>query len=223
MLTVNALHRKKTLKEVALACDIAENTAFRWRHRFLDAAKSNKPTAQLAGIVEADETYFLNSSKGVKTLDRKARYRGGTSSKRGVSKEQVPMLMMADRTGVTASHTLDDGVTSQSLKATIAPHIQEDAVLVTDSHPGYSSCAKEMNINHEKVNLSKGERVRGAFHIQTVNSRHSEFKSFLTDRKGISTKYLDNYFEWFHSMKLEKKTNPRHYVSSAVTENACDL
>ena len=50
------LAQKKTLKEVALACDIAENTALRWRHRFLDAAKSNKPTAQLAGIVEADET-----------------------------------------------------------------------------------------------------------------------------------------------------------------------
>ena len=114
---------------------------------------------------------------------------------------------------------LRGGVTSQNLKATIKPHMKEDAVLVTDSHPSYSSCAKEMNINHEKVNASKDERVRGAFHIQTVNSRHSEFKGFLTDRRGISTKYLDNYFEWFHSMKLEKKTNPRHYVSSAVSKN----
>ena len=54
------LAQKKTVVEVGDACGIASNTAFRWRHRFLDAAKSNKEVAQLAGIVEADETYFLN-------------------------------------------------------------------------------------------------------------------------------------------------------------------
>ena len=110
-------------------------------------------------------------------MEHPARYRGGSASKRGGSAKQVPMLMITDRSGATASHTLDDGVTSKNLKTTMEPHVKKDAVLVTDSHPSYSSCAKEMNINHEKVNISQGERVRGAFHIQTVNSRHSEFKS----------------------------------------------
>jgi hypothetical protein len=44
------------------------DTAFRWRHRFLDLPKSKKATA-VSGIVEVDETYFLKSQKGA----RKAR------------------------------------------------------------------------------------------------------------------------------------------------------
>ena len=47
-----SMARGETLKEAAERCDVAVTTAFRWRHRFLEAAE----TARLKGIVEADET-----------------------------------------------------------------------------------------------------------------------------------------------------------------------
>ena len=48
-------------------------------------------------------------------------------------------------------------------------------------------------MSHEALNRSMGERVRGDLHVQTVNSRHSRLKDFLRPRRGIATRYLDNY------------------------------
>ena len=36
----------------------------------------------------------------------------------------------------------------------------------------------------------RGERVRGAIHIQTVNSWHSRFKSRLVRFRGVASRYL---------------------------------
>ena len=46
---------------LAARCDVAVSTAFRWRHRFLAAARSDSEV--LKGIVEADETYVLESGR----------------------------------------------------------------------------------------------------------------------------------------------------------------
>ena len=99
-----SLAKGETVKASAARCDVAVSTAFRWRHRFLAAARSDSEV--LKGIVEADETYFLESRKGARGLGRKARRRGGKAKKRGLSREQVPVLMAADRSGTTVSAVL---------------------------------------------------------------------------------------------------------------------
>ena len=86
-----SLAKGETVKASAARCDVAVSTAFRWRHRFLAAARSDSEV--LKGIVEADETYVLESRKGARGLGRKARRRGGKAKKRGLSREQVPVLM----------------------------------------------------------------------------------------------------------------------------------
>lgn len=54
---------------------IHRNTSFRWRHRFMAAARHDRPP-RLQGIVEAEETYLLESQKGSRYLDRPARRAG---------------------------------------------------------------------------------------------------------------------------------------------------
>ena len=65
-----SLAEGETVRESARRCGLGVNTAFRWRHRFLEAAAQDRP--KLKGIVEVDETYVLESHKGSRTLDRKA-------------------------------------------------------------------------------------------------------------------------------------------------------
>ena len=62
---------------------------------------------------------------------------------------------------------------------------------------------------HRSINGAAGERVRGALHIQTVNSRHSQIKGFLRGFRGIATKYLDSYLRWFHLIELGDQPSPR--------------
>ena len=53
--------------------------------------------------------------------------------------------------------------------------------------------------------------------MQTVNSRHSRLKDFLRPRRGIATRYLDNYLSWFHLVGLAPGANDRACLAAAVT------
>ncbi len=55
----------ESVAKAAERCAIDHTTAFRWRHRFLSALKLDKPTS-LSGIVEADETFILQSFESPK-------------------------------------------------------------------------------------------------------------------------------------------------------------
>lgn len=101
-----ALINGETVAKAAKRCKLAHTTAFRWRHRFLSALNLDKPQ-RLSGIVEADETFILESFKGKRSdLPRTARKRGGKAGKRGLSVEQIPVMVARDRNGATIDAVL---------------------------------------------------------------------------------------------------------------------
>ena len=204
----------ETVKASAARCAVAVSTVFRWRHLFLAAARGG--SGVLEGIVEADETYVLESRKGARKLGRKARRRGGTAKKRGLSREQVPVLMAADHGGTTFSALLPT-VDATALTAALEPVVAKDALLVSDGGTSYPPCAVALGVSHETLNRSRGERVRGDLHIQTVNSRHSRLKDSLRPRRGGATCYLSNYLSWFHLAGLAPGANDQACLAAALT------
>jgi transposase-like protein len=215
-----------TVKAAAERCGIAVSTAFRWRHRFLEALTTD--AGKLRGIVEADETFVLASRKGDRAWkraregksapalpDRQPRKRGGKAKKRGLSDEQVPILVAADRSGTTVSAVLP-AVTADAIRGVLAPVPDKDALLVTDGCTSYPPCAAALGVSHAVLNQSDGERVRGELHIQTVNNRHSRLKDFLRARRGIATKYLASYLRWFHLIGLHSEPTPRYCLAAAI-------
>ena len=138
-----SLAEGETIKEAAERCRIAPSTAHRWRHRFLKAVR--QAPDRLAGIVEADETFVLESRKGERKLNRKPRKRGGKAQKPGLSREQVPILVAADRGGETLSHTLP-ALNADSVKEVLEPVLAPDALLVSDSNRCYPPVAAALEI-----------------------------------------------------------------------------
>ena len=69
-----ALAAGMTLVRAAAHCGVHMTTSFRWRHRFLKAPEAAR--AALAGVVEADETFFRRSYKGSRRW-RRAEEPGG--------------------------------------------------------------------------------------------------------------------------------------------------
>lgn len=103
---VQALTTGESVAKAAKRCGVAVSTAFRWRHRFLSAPAVDKP-GKLNGIVEADETYIRESFKGKQSsLPRPARKQGGRIKKRGLSAEQIAVLVARDRSGRTTDAIL---------------------------------------------------------------------------------------------------------------------
>jgi hypothetical protein len=71
-----------------------------------EASLSGDKPKGLTGIVEGDETFILESFKGKRSgLPRKPRKRGGKSAKRGLSAEQIPVIVARDRQGATTDGT----------------------------------------------------------------------------------------------------------------------
>ncbi len=184
-----------TVREAAHRCGVHKNTSFRWRHRFLALPAQAKPL-HLHGIVEADETYFLESHKGERDLPRPPRKRGGVASTRGLSEEQIPVLIARDRSTRTTDAILEKANT-QAVRTVLEPIVDPDAVLCTDGAAIYRSFAKQTHIAHKPVNLSAGIRVvEAVFHIQNVNAYDSRLKGWMRRFHGVATKYLPNYLGW---------------------------
>ena len=209
-----SLVERESVRKSAERCGVAVTTAFRWRHRFLQQA--GQLAGRLEGLVEADETYVRHSQKGERKLQRKARRRGGRARKRGLSKEQVPVLLATARGGATAGQVLAT-VSQASLQAALAPVLASDAVLLSDGGRAYPGCARRLGVQHEAVNVSAGQRVRGSYHIQTVNNRHQQWKAFLGPFRGVATKYLDSYLRWYQQVGLVREASPRTCLVASMT------
>jgi transposase-like protein len=183
-----------SLRKVVGRVGVSLQTAFRWRHRFMKAPKLLK-AKKLEGTVEADETYFLYSEKGKRKLTRKARKRGGTATKRGLSAEQVPVLIARDRNKATTDQILPDR-SEKSITGVLEPLIARDAVLVSDGARSYGAYANKAQILHVSLNTSEGEHSFGIYHIQNVNGYTSRLKTWIRRFNGVATKYLDTYLGW---------------------------
>ena len=204
-----------TVRRAAALAGIHKNTSFRWRHRFLTLARADRHRP-LYGITEADETYLLESQKGSRRLDRPARRRGGRSRWRGISHEQICILVARDRIGRTVDFVTGRAPLTAPQLRCLTPLIAPDILLVSDGHPAYRIFAREAGIMHRAVNLSAGGRVAGALHVQNVNAYHSRFKEWLRRFHGVATRYLPNYLGWRWAVDGGRISSPEMLLSSAL-------
>jgi len=216
---LKALTNSLSVRKAATVVGLHRTTSFRWQHRFLTSLKLDSPTV-LQEITEADETYLLESNKGSRKLDRKPQKRGGHATKRGLSKEQICILVARDRSGHTLDFITGRGPVS---KTQLKPHLKftldQDALLVSDGHRAYKAFCNAEGITHETVKLSKGQRiVKGAYHIQNVNAYHSRFKNWLMRFHGVATKYLPNYLGWRRPLEQYQKFSTESLLNVALSQ-----
>lgn len=209
LVQASMLDASLSVRRAAAEMGVHRTTAFRWRHRFLRFASTTRASA-LAGVAEADETYTLRSYKGQSyrlriEQSRPARRRGGKAAKRGLSNEQVPILVLRDRSGKTSDFVLerDD---ARHITPALAQCLADDAILCTDSSAALAAAAQACGLEHQAVNSAAGERRRGPWHIQNVNAYHSRYKNWMRRFYGVATSYLANYLGWFRALDRHAQT-----------------
>src|SRR5271170_7677603 len=141
-----AMIEGKSLAKTAKLCGVHPTTAFRWRHRFLRAPASDKPRALRGIIVEADETFILESFKGRwSDLPRKARKRGGTARHAGLYQDNIPVLVARDRKDATFDAVLPQ-VDSASVGAALAGVVTPGNHLIGDGGKAIAAFARRARI-----------------------------------------------------------------------------
>ncbi len=198
----------RSCRKLAAALGVHWMTVWRWRIRMLRAAETIGE--QATGMAEADETFFRESRKGSRewALFRKnlgpepprPRWRDFDKRKaqlpRGLSKWQVPVLVLRDRHGATYARRMPS-LKLASFEAVLDAGLAPDAMLCTDGGAVYRRWAKARGRPLEQVNTRKGIRVRdGVYHIQNANAFHSRFKDFMRPFRGPGTRHLPLYVGW---------------------------
>jgi len=202
----------RSCRKAAARYGVHRMTAWRWRMLVLRAVEGIG-SQELGGIVEADETFARESRKGSRewvnherdpaNVPAPPRWRWYEYShherpmQRGLSRWQVPVLTVLDRSGGERAEVLS-GLSYKHLGPVLHRHLQSDTILCSDKAHAYKKFARQANVRHVTVRARQGERVRdGTFHIQNVNAFHSRFKEFLRPFCGPATRNLRRYVAWF--------------------------
>jgi transposase-like protein len=190
-----------SITKAARRCGVHYTTAFRWRHRFLAASSGDKPRT-LTGIVESDETFILESFKGRRSgLPRKARKRGGTSAKRGLSAEQIPVIVARDRHGATTDAVLPR-LNRTSIAAALEGVVTPANAFCCDGGGAIVAFARRAGIAaHVLPRPGKPDPLAPDFHLNNVNAYHGRLKEWLRRFHGVATKNLPNYLGWRRTLE----------------------
>ncbi len=166
--------------------EISYKSAWHLAHR-LRKAFEDDGNPLFTGPVEADETYIGGKRKNM-PKSKRAKLTG-----RGAVGKAIVMGTKDRDTNRIAARAIEstDGAT---LKGFIAEHAAPGATVYTDDHGGYEG----MDFDHEAVNHSAGEYVRGMAHTQGIESFWAMLKrGYQGTFHHFSEKHLDRYVSEF--------------------------
>jgi hypothetical protein len=162
---------------------------------------TDKPKT-LSGIVESDETFILEPFKGKrKGLPRKARKRGGSSAQRGLSTEQIPIIVARDRHGATTDAVLPR-LNRASIAAALDGVVTKANTFRCDGGSAIVAVARRAEIvAHVLPRPGKPDPLAPEYHLNTVNADHGRLKEWLRRFHRVATKNLPNYLGWRRALE----------------------
>ena len=219
--------RGLTIQQAANEVGVCVDTAFRWRHRFLQEVIDHQPHA-VSGLIEVDETYIRESQKGSRHVSRKPRKRGGKAKGRGRSlKDWVPILVGRARgqafTTDKVLPRMNGNEIAEALKDVVQPG---ETILCTDGHSAFLHLQRTLGVATKSFVASyHGPVLDKVYHVQSVNNYHERLKSWIQRKlRGVSTKYLPSYLAWMRLTTWNKTgVTPREIVISALGRQIINL
>ncbi|MEQ9301595.1 MAG: IS1595 family transposase [Cyclobacteriaceae bacterium] len=186
---------------------------------------------QLSSEVKCDELELALSNKGSRCLERNPRKRG-SDFKRNQDKEEVTVVQVVtavERNGRKYLKAVESKRPSEEeITKTLDGKIAQDATLITDKHPSYKAFAKAHPDLKHKALLAKDhvDKKDNTIHLQKVNNTHSQLRTFLQPFNGVSSKYLQNYLNWFayaDQIRDSKTTLKQWLITILLSDQAYEL
>jgi len=197
---IQCFNDKVSLRKTAKRMGVNKNTVHLLRLKVLNALKENRQNIQLSGEIEADEIYRSINLKGTKPKNMprisKPRTSNGTST-RGVSRHKVCIVSAIDENDNMFFEIIGTGpITTEMVKNGLTPKIKNVKKLITDCKSSYESEANINNWNLVQIKSSGHTDDRGNS-LANLNSIHSGLSTFLAPFRGVSTKHLQGYLDWY--------------------------
>ncbi|HOV56123.1 MAG TPA: IS1595 family transposase, partial [Bacteroidales bacterium] len=144
-----------------------------------------------SGIVEADELLMKYSEKGRK-FKNKEEYRKAKNKKH----PKVAVLVVTDREGnLLFKQVGEKKVKNEQLREELKNRLSENNLICVKPKKEFRKGVK--GLQSKKVIVNKRQLKRGIYSVKIVESKISDFKTWLSRFHGVATKYLQSYLMWF--------------------------
>jgi transposase-like protein len=178
---------KKGIASTQLAKDIkvTQKTAWFMLHRLRHAAATKSFNAPLKGTVEADETFVGGKEKNKHASKRNGDTKGG--------KGKAVVFGMLERDGELRAAQVPD-LKGGNVKTVIQEHVEPGSTVMTDEHRSFRGLGRRYD--HQTVNHSAGEYVRGDAHTNGIEGAWSLLKRQIYGiYHWVSDKHLSRYVD----------------------------
>ena len=205
----------QALDKTAGKIGVCHETAFNMRHKLLAFLETMMESEVfLNELVESDETYVVESQKGIKCEDRKPRKHGEGATKPGLSHEQFCVCVATDRNDHVCAVCVNRAKPSgDDIVHALSTHIAPQSVLLCDGAAAYNKLANLLQC--KKVELKGHDSYDQVYHLNTVNNQHSRIKEMFRQFRGVASKYLNRYLALFAAIVS--------YAKSSAAESADNL
>jgi len=227
---LTCMEKGMPIKKIAKEIGISIQTSFDWRHKILSSLSQFIPE-ELSGEVECDELELSLSLKGTKEIDREPRKRG-TDFKRNQGKgvvTTVQVVTAVQRNGDKYLKAVETKrLSKKDIEKVFEGKLTNNTTLITDKHHSYKAFAKDNpNIKHKRLlakqHVDKNDK---SIHLQRVNNTHKQVRDFLKPFNGVSSKYLQNYLNWYAYMdkiRNSKTMLKQWFVAMLLSDQAYTL
>lgn len=210
-----------SLRRIAEENNISILTSFRIRHKVLLALKTFAKNIQLTGEIQSDEKYFSINLKGTKK--NMPRYSKKRTSKgnglKGISHHKICVVSSMDEDDNLLLKISGLGrCTTKMLEDCIAKNLKGAKSITSDSASAYQEFCKKHNL--ELRTVPSGFHSNGVINIAEINGIHSQLETWLSKFRGVSTRHLQEYLDWFVYIFMMKK---RFNLSKLKTESYCNI
>ena len=168
--------------------DITQKSAWHLAHRIRKTFENGNPL--FAGPVEADEAYVGGKRKNMSAKKRRAMKGAGPTAGKAI------VVGTKDRESNQVVARVVENTEGPTLKGFVAEHTAPGATVYTDESKSYSGLGGDFD--HDTVNHSAGEYVRGMAHTNGIESFWAMLKrGYQGTFHHFSEKHCDRYVSEF--------------------------
>ncbi len=196
-----------SIRRIAEENNISNYTSFRLRHKILYVLKKFVENIKLSGNIQSDEKYFSINLKGTKK-ENMPRYSKKRTSKgngiKGISHHKICVVSSIDENDNLLLKIAGLGrCTTNMLKETLGQKLYNAEAINADSASAYQDFCEENQLILNAI--PSGFHSNSIFNISEINGVHSQLETWLSKFKGVSTRHLQEYLDWFVYIFTMKK------------------
>lgn len=219
---IDNLLNRFSIRRIAEENNISNYTSFRLRHKVLYALKKFVENIKLSGNIQSDEKYFSINLKGTKK-GKMPRYSKKRTSKgngiRGISHHKICVVSSIDENDNLLLKIVGLGrCTTDMLKGSLGQKLDNAKSISADSASAYQDFCNDFRLILNAI--PSGFHSDGVFNISEINGVHSQLETWLSKFRGVSTRHLQEYLDWFVYIFTMKK---RFMLNKIKTESYSKL